>query len=123
MLHHRIARLALAGVLGGALAGCVSGGNRAPAGAEGEAADTRAVVTVENRSFYDYTMYVVRSGVRTRIGQVGAGRTAALAIPSSIVQQGTPVNVIGDPIGGGRPVGQQFTLSPGDDVPMQIPPS
>ena len=121
MLHHRIARLALAGALAASAAGCVSGGaGRAPA--DGEAEDTRATVRVENRSLLDYTMYVVRSGVRTRIGQVGAGRTATLAIPLAIVQQGTPVSIVGDPIGGGSPVGQQFTLSRGDEVPMQIPP-
>jgi hypothetical protein len=120
MLHHRIARLALAGALAASAAGCVSGGGPAPT--DGEAADARAAVRVENRSLLDYTMYVVRSGVRTRIGQVGAGRTATLSIPPSIVQQGTPVSIVGDPIGGGSPVGQQFTLSRGDEVPMQIPP-
>lgn len=119
-----ITRLALLLALTAA-AGCFQRRSR---GAPPPAAAERAsptVVRVQNLSFNDATVYVVRSGAqRIRLGFAGGNRTTVLTIPSSVVPFPTPLRFLADPIGGNRrPIGSDITVSPGDEVVLQIPPS
>lgn len=84
----------------------------------------RTVVRVENLSFNDATVYVVRSGAqRIRLGLAGGNRTTVLTIPESLVRFPTPLRFLADPIGSNRaPIGNEITVSPGDEVVLQIPP-
>ena len=88
------------------------------------AGETRTSVRVENLSFSDMTIYVVRSGSqRIRIGQAGGNRTTVLEIPRYLVSVPTPLRFIADPIGSNRtPVSDEITVIPGDEVVLHIPP-
>lgn len=84
-------------------------------------------VRVQNQGFLDVAVYVIRgsgSGVRSRIGTVSGNSTAVLVIPKTMVQPGTPLRFIANPIGGNRaPISQEILVSPGDEVGLLIPPS
>ena len=82
------------------------------------------VVVVDNQSYLDMNVYAVRSGQRIRLGTAnGVGKTS-LTIPSTLVSGVTPIRFVADPIGGTRAsVSQEITVSPGDTVVMQIPPT
>ena len=80
-------------------------------------------VRVQNQGFLDVTVYVVRGGVRSRLGLVTGNSTAVLTIPKTFVQPLTPLRFIANPIGGQRqPVSEEITVSPGDEVGLVIPP-
>ncbi len=113
------AGLALLAVVGlGACRGAPPETGVTPAEAEGS-----ATVRIENQSFNDYTIYVVRSGMRMRIGRSTANRTTELTIPRSVVGLASPVSFIADPIGARRaPVSQEIVVRPGDIVTLTIPP-
>ena len=114
--------LALA-MLAAPLGGCAGGRTTTQSSAGGEVEPTRTSVVVDNRSFHDYDVYAIRSGVRVRIGQVTAGRRAELTIPTTVVQPATPIAIFASSIGGGAPaVSEQFSVSPGDQVSLLIPP-
>ena len=81
-------------------------------------------VLVENRSWSEQTVYVVRSAQRTRLGQVSAASSRTFVIPRSLVFGATALRFIADPIGGDRlPVSQEITVIPGDQVRLIIPSS
>jgi hypothetical protein len=84
----------------------------------------RTVVRVENLSFNDATVYVVRSGAqRIRLGFASGSRTTVLTIPESLVRFPTPLRFLADPVGSNRaPIGNEITVNPGDEVVLQIPP-
>jgi hypothetical protein len=82
-----------------------------------------AMVEVENQSFYDMTVYVVRGGMRTRLGTVSGHSQATFLIPRSFVNVGLPISFMADPIGGSQtPFSQEIPVGPGDTVVLTIPP-
>lgn len=82
-----------------------------------------AMVEVENQSFYDMNVYVIRSGMRARLGTVPGNSKAVFEIPRTLVSAGAPLRFQADPIGGGRtPFSQEITVDPGDTVVLRIPP-
>ena len=108
-----VATLATATTL--ALAAC---GGRAT-----RAQEPPTYVRVQNQSWMDQTVYVVRSGQRIRIGTVTGGSTQRLRLPSSILFGATPLSFVVDPIGSQRQsYSTQIVVSPGEDVTLTIPP-
>jgi hypothetical protein len=94
-------------------------GGARPARAPQEATTVR----VQNQSFLDMNVYVVRGGVRARLGTVSGNSTARFTIPVSYVQTLTPLRFLADPIGArSAPVSEEITVSPGDEVTLTIPP-
>ncbi len=82
-----------------------------------------AYVEVQNQGFYDMTIYVLRSGQRVRLGQVGGNSTATFELPRTMVNPGLPIRFQADPIGSSRtPFSQEISVSPGDTVSLRIPP-
>jgi hypothetical protein len=84
-----------------------------------------ATIQVINQGFPDMTIYVLSSGgQRLRLGLSNGNSTATFVIPRAMVNGGaTPLRFIADPIGGSRAsVGEQITVSPGDQVQLTIPP-
>lgn len=80
-------------------------------------------VRVQNQAFLDATVYVVRGGVRVRLGIATGSRTVVFTIPRTLVQPGTQLRFIANPIGGQRqPVSEEITVSPGDEVSLILPP-
>ena len=83
-----------------------------------------AMVEVENQSFYDMNVYVIRGGMRARLGTVSGNTKAVFEIPRTLVSQGSQLRFQADPIGGGRaPYSEEITVDPGDTVVLRIPPS
>lgn len=82
-----------------------------------------AYVEVQNRGFYDMTIYVIRSGQRVRLGQVSGNSTATFELPRTMVNPGLPIRFQADPIGSSRtPFSEEISVSPGDTVQLTIPP-
>ncbi len=108
-------------VMTGASTGCVHNTSRDP-NAEADAAGP-TTVRVQNQGFQDVVIYVVKSGLRSRLGMVTASSSAVLTIPKTLVQPLTPLQFIASPIAGTRsPISQEITVSPGDEVGLIIPP-
>ena len=110
--------VALAGTVAGALsAACYGKGKNAPEPV------ARTTVRVINQGFLDRNVYVLRGSARTRIGTVSGNSTQLLTIPTSMVQAGTTLRFVADPIGGRAPAAtQEVSVSPGDEVQLTIPP-
>ena len=123
-LRVRVGVLAtVAAVASGAAAGACAH-NPKPGESGFDANDTvRTTVRVQNQSFLDVNVYVLRSGSRVRLGTVTGNSTSVLTIPRSVITIVTPVRFISVPIGGNRaPISDEVTVSPGDEVGILIPP-
>lgn len=115
-MTRRLFALVLATVL--VLSGC---SRRSPQ----SAADAQpvTVLRVQNDSFYDMDIYVVRSaGDRLRLGSVTSHSTADMRIPSGILFGLSTVRFLARPLAGPAPaVSQDITIAAGDTVVMVIP--
>ncbi len=80
-------------------------------------------IRVDNQSYTDMTIYVVRGGQRMRLGTAGGLKATTLTIPATVIFGSTPLRFIADPIGAGRaPVSDEITVRAGDQVSLIIPP-
>ena len=81
-------------------------------------------VKVENRSFTDMNIYVIRSaGQRIRLGMVSGASNATFQIPQGLLFGTTALRFLADPIGSSRtPVSDEIGIRPGDTVTLTIPP-
>lgn len=84
----------------------------------------RTTVRVENRSWSEMVVYVVRSGTqRIRLGNVPGVTTRVLTIPEHLLGASTPLRFIADPIGSDRaPISDEIVVRLGDQVTLMIPP-
>jgi hypothetical protein len=83
-----------------------------------------AYLEVQNQSFYDMTVYAIRSGMRIRMGIVSGNQTQVFPIPRSLVNQGLPLRFMADPIGGRQsPYSEEIAVRPGDTIVIRIPPT
>jgi hypothetical protein len=119
----RGAGLALAGVL---LLGC--GGGSAATSTPAPSAqpdDLRAWLRVENQSWANFQMWVVRANSRQALGRSTANTTRVYPLPAAYVDpKGARINFIADPVGRPAPgVTRELTIFPGDTVMITIPPS
>ena len=88
------------------------------------AMDAPVFVRVRNDAFLDANVFVVRSGQRYRLGTVGGHSTTLFRIPRGLVFGTTTLGFVADPIGASRtPVTEEISVSPGDEVTLQIPPT
>lgn len=85
---------------------------------------TQTTVRVDNQSFSDMTIYVMRETTRVRLGLASAASTSTFVIPVDVLRTAETLRFVADPIGTARAsVSQQITVHPGDQVTMQIPPN
>lgn len=83
---------------------------------------SETALRVENQSFLDMTIYVVRSGVRTRIGVAPGLSTRVFLLAPHVVGAGTDLQFLADPIGGSRtPISERIFVNPGDVIELRIP--
>jgi hypothetical protein len=82
-----------------------------------------AAIRVDNQTFADMTVYVLRSAQRVRLGFAPGHANTVFTVPSSLIAGATPLRFIADPIGGARPsISEEITVVPGDSVTLTIPP-
>ena len=87
-----------------------------------ETNEVRTTIRVENRSFYDHSVFVVRSGQRRRLGSITGGATRTFTIPSYLVEGSGVLRFQADPVGSSRaPISQEISVFPGDQVFLIIP--
>ncbi|HEX5580968.1 MAG TPA: hypothetical protein VFX39_05270 [Gemmatimonadaceae bacterium] len=104
-----------------AATGCASSGQKADTEGRPEAEPT--TLLVENRSFLDQNVYVLRGSQRIRLGTVTGSRTQRFTIPANLIFGVSSLRFLVDPIGGNRqPVTEEINVSPGDEVQLVIPP-
>ena len=112
-------RLVLPFMLLALVASCAprSRSNRPPAAVE------PAYVRINNQSWLDMNVYVLRSSQRIRLGTIGANQTQRFQLPHNLIFGATPLRFLADPIGSSR-TAQSFEIvvSPGDEVQLTIPP-
>ncbi len=119
---HRTGMLLVAALLLAA-PGCASSKN-AEAGAKPVAQREPTTVRVENRSFLDNNVYVLRGGQRIRLGMVTGNSTKIFTIPSNLIFGISSLQFIVDPIGASRqPISNEIRVSEGDEVQLVIPPT
>jgi hypothetical protein len=87
--------------------------------------NARTTVRVDNQAMLDMTIYAVRFGQRIRLGTATAHSTQIFDIPRSLLTGSiTPLRFIADPVGSNRAeIGEEITVSPGDQVVLTIPPA
>jgi hypothetical protein len=79
------------------------------------------MLVVRNDSYLDYNIYLVQGSQRVRIGTARGLTSTRLTIPSQYVFGVSVLQFIGDPIGGTvTPVSERITVTPGDEVHLQI---
>lgn len=83
----------------------------------------RTTLKVENRAYLDMTIYVMRGGERVRLGLATGGASSIFNIPADLVQAGTALRFVADPVGSSRDsVSEEINVRRGDQVVMEIPP-
>jgi hypothetical protein len=103
-----------------ALAGCGGSRRYTPANPE----EQKTSLIVENQSFYEMNVYLIRGAQRIRLGTARGNMKTTLPIPQAYLFGPTPLRFLADPIGSRRtPVSDEITVSPGDQVVLTIPPS
>lgn len=121
--RHTRSRLALLLLAVGAATLPAGGCYRSAKGSGAPAAEQPTTLRVRNQNFLDMNIYVLRGGVRSRLGTATGNSTATFRIPPSFVQVLTVLRFQADPIGGrSAPVSEEITVSPGDEVELLIPP-
>lgn len=91
--------------------------------ADAPAPQARTTLQVDNRSFNDMTIYVLRSSQRVRLGTATGNGTTRFTIPPHLIFGATSLQFLADPIGGNqRPVSESIVVSAGDEITLQIPP-
>ncbi len=101
-----------------AIAGCTAV-NTAP-----DPAGAKTTLSVDNGSYVDMTIYVLRGFERVRLGMASAAAKSQFVIPPDIARTVIALRFIADPIGSSRvSVSEEITVHPGDIVEMQIPPN
>jgi len=69
-----------------------------------DAASERTMIRVNNHNWSDMTVYLVRDGVRMRLGLVSSLETRMFEVPTSHLISTGEVRLVADPIGSSRVV-------------------
>ena len=105
------------------LSACAKGGASASI-----APSTRTWLEVQNNSSKDVNIYLMRSGVQTKLGAVGKGTSAKIELPATMVNQGVPLRLMADPVdrtdfGTARKTfTDEIRVAPGRTAQFTIPP-
>jgi len=97
---------------------CGSAGNAAPADGP-----TRATTTIEvrNNNWMDMVVYVVRSGMRVRLGMVNSMNETRFRVPPNMLAAGSSVRLEAHPIGSNQSyVAPPVHVAPGQRIDFTI---
>lgn len=86
-------------------------------------ADGSASSFILNRAEYGFTIYIVNSATRYRLGFVDAMRSGRFKIPGEVVSTGGVFQLVAEGRGGahGDGLSEPFQVKPGDIVNWRIP--
>jgi hypothetical protein len=83
--------------------------------------EDRAVLVIENNNWADMTIYALRDGVRSRIGQVTALGRSKFVLPSAMTTGTAELRIMADPIGSSnRWVSQPVMVLPGQELRFRL---
>lgn len=109
--------------LAAAVAALLAMGACAPAAQQpdGPSAAPTSTVRVTNNNWADMNVFVVRNGMRVRLGTVTSLNTTTFRVPSAATRGVTQVRIVADPIGSSRGyVSEVLQLYPGQQVAMTV---
>jgi hypothetical protein len=94
----------------------------APASRADSARDSAGLqVRIDNQNMSDMNIYLLRSGSRWLVGEVGGLSKTTLTIPEAITPTDLRVRLIADPIGGSRAIATPvLVVPPGQSVYWSI---
>jgi hypothetical protein len=79
------------------------------------------LIEVQNNNWADIVVYAVRNGMRTRLGMVTSMTRERFALPASVFASTGDVQLLADPIGGGRPyLFPPVTVQQGQRVELRL---
>ena len=88
--------------------------------AEQEQSD-RATLLVENNNWQDMTLYLLRDGMRTRLGSVTAMGRGRFVLPAAAVMGSGDVRIVADPLGSSQVwTSQPIHVMPGQHVRFKL---
>jgi hypothetical protein len=80
-------------------------------------------VLVENQSFLDANVFVIRGGQRTRLGLVNGNSRQRFRIPDRLLFGVSSLQFLIDPVGSSRtPISNEIQVSAGEELRLVIPP-
>jgi hypothetical protein len=89
---------------------------------EGPAMRRETLLRVENQSWYDMNVYVLRGSQRIRLGTVSASSSEIFTLPPDVVGSGIPLRFLVDPVGSQRtPISEEISVFPGETIVLTIP--
>lgn len=104
------------------MAACGGGAAPSPSPAPQSGA-LKTILKVENLTFSDLSIYVLRDNQRQRLGRSTANTTTHFVIPASFVESPRSLRFITDPVGPRREViSRDVMVAPGDTVFMRLGP-
>ena len=81
----------------------------------------RTTVVVENNNWQDMTLYVLRNGVRARLGSVPALSQARFVLSPTHIAGTGEVRILADPLGSSQKwTSQPINVSPGSEVRFRL---
>lgn len=83
--------------------------------------DPIASLKVDNRESDSMTIYVVKGGVKQRLGQVNGLSIKRFIIPSHLLRDSYRLQFLADPIGSAKtPISDVLKVSPGEEITLLI---
>ena len=83
--------------------------------------DERTVLRVTNNNWADMTIYLLRSGMRQRLGTVSSQSSQTFIVPSHAISSSSEVYLVADPIGTMRTyTSEPIVFYPGQTAEWQL---
>lgn len=102
-------------------AACASPGRTSSNRLGKPAADASAMVRVANHNFSDVTVYVVQSGMRSRLGLVTGLTTRRFSLPQGVSLVGGDIRIFADPVGDAQTyLSPPVRLAPGQALDLTL---
>jgi len=104
------------------LAACGGGGSPSPSPTP-QSGTLKTILTVENLTFVDLSIYVLHDNQRQRLGRSTANTTTHFVIPPSFVESRRSLRFVTDPVGPRQEaISREVMVTPGDTVFIRLGP-
>jgi hypothetical protein len=80
-------------------------------------------LVVDNQSFLDVNVYVLRGSQRIRLGLASGNTRSRFTIPPNLIFGVTTLRFLADPVGSSRtPISNEIRITEGEEIRLTIPP-